>query len=315
MKRKMFGGVMASMLDNYLGSDGSDDSDEGDEAEAAAAAAAKSKKNKFNYETLQQCGYASPDLTTFVEGYRKIEAEEKAVVDAAEAAKREEEEAYMDGVKRARKFVSVWGTWLEPAADAAREEEEQKKKAWREKVCLSQKRLLAHAHSKRPHSGITPILVPQAKTKQDSGPSTWFKEGGTPPSAPLPPIEAKGEEEEEEEESMEEAPAKPLPPAKGKKTHAQKLAATFEQKARKEAKQGQLVPFDAAKGVPLPKGQVSTYKQRLGNIKVMERAVDKQIGRAKPTFKDHRSDMLHADLKKYAYNSTNNPNISTNPKH
>jgi hypothetical protein len=132
MKRKK-AGVMAGMLGDYLGSDGSDDSDEGDEAEAAAVLAA-AKKKKFNYERLQQCGYASPDLTSFVEGYRKIEAEEKAKEDAAQAVKEEEAKEFMDGVRRAQKFVGVWGTWSEPAAEEAREELEQKKKAAREKV-------------------------------------------------------------------------------------------------------------------------------------------------------------------------------------
>jgi hypothetical protein len=56
---------------------------------------------------------------------------------------------------------------------------------------------------------------------------------------------------------------------------------------------------DAKKaGIPLPKGQVGSYKQRLGNIKEIERALNKQLGHKKPTFKDHRSDLLFADLKK-----------------
>lgn len=85
---------------------------------------------------------------------------------------------------------------------------------------------------------------------------------------------------------------------KPKMTHAQKLAKKYDDSQRKEA-QGK---FDRKKkgGIEtLPvKTNVSTYQQRLSNIMHMERNLDTLLSKGKPTFKDHRSDMLFDDLRK-----------------
>lgn len=80
------------------------------------------------------------------------------------------------------------------------------------------------------------------------------------------------------------------------KTHAQKLAATYEQEQRREKQKKLVLATKNEHG--LPGGAVNTYRQRLGNIRAVERDLDKQLNRKKPNFKDHRSDLLLDDLRK-----------------
>lgn len=314
--------------------------DEGDEEETPAE---KIPKRKFDYKELVERGYHTPDLSSFVEGYREIERKEEEEVQAKKRKQEEQDAEYAADIAKAKAFTQKWDTWLEPAAEEAKLEREAKRQ---QRLAAQQKRneegdkpWFAHGKSEElPALTSTPVpssqLIALSSSSGGGGSGSGSEEVDESsslvpiPTAPqthdksFPLVDTNQNYSGEKRVLTFDSTGNHVLAVvaatttttttgeggmrkKNKMTHAQKLAKKYEEDKRKEA-QGL---FDKRKGggienLPV-KQNVNSYKQRLNNIMHMERNLDTLLNKGKPTFKDQRSDMAYDDLRKCGAGAAN----------